>query len=294
MYQFSHLGRPVDLRFRTNRIISILMLVSGIVAFVAAFITDMGFSNALSALFVTAFATFITWALAREIDPDHDWSAFVAVVLVWLALLYFTDSSSARPIPQLGWLSMGLILASTRIVSRIIGLPLRISDSVLVLVGIAMAVFFDNWVIALIPIAALFLDGIMVNPLRRHLAFSGLASVMVILWVQFRGFPETQGLASAYIVAVTIVSAGFFLTIAATRKITSVPDLDTYTLDIRRIRAAMILALAAGLVSVLRHGDNAVITLLPLWCAMIAVAVYRVPITVQEWMAYRKRKVQPA
>lgn len=290
MYEFSYLARPVDLRFRTNRMIAILIPVAGIVAFVVALITDMGLSNALFALFITAFATFLTWALARELDPDHDWSAFVAVALIWLALLFYTDLSLAKPIPQLGLLSLALIVASMRITSRIIGPPSRIGDSVLVLLGIALALYFDKWVITLIPIAALLLDGIMVNPLRRHLVFSGLASVIVVLWLVFRGFPETQGLTSVHTIAVAVISLGYFLTIAATRKITSVPDLDGYILDIRRVRAAMILALAAGLVSVLWNGSAAIVFLLPLWCAMIGVTLYRLPVTVQEWMAYRKRK----
>jgi hypothetical protein len=285
MYQFSHLGRPIDQNYRTNVLISILVPVSGIIAFILALLAEMDFTNALLAGFFTAASTFITWAIGRELDPDHDWSAFIGIVLVWLAMVAYRA-------PVLGLLSLPMLIGAMRLTNRTVGPPALMFDSALFLLGIIVVAFLGQWIVAVIGVLALLLDGVLVQTVRRHLLFAAVAAVLVALRVAILGLTETFGLSGLHVIGVIVITLLFFLTIAATRTVKAETDVEGYQLDIRRVRAGMILGLACALVSALWNGDQGIIWLLPLWSSMLGAALYRLPVTVREWMAYRRAKAE--
>lgn len=75
------LGRDIDFHYPTNKLIIILSaMVVGIGWFV-----NGSFMSGLS----LGGSTFITWALARELDPKHEYSAFLAVTFSLLNIFYF-------------------------------------------------------------------------------------------------------------------------------------------------------------------------------------------------------------
>ena len=285
--QVSHLGRDIDPNYRTNLIIMILTPLSAVVAFILALIGDLTLMQAASAAFFTAGMTFGSWAFAREIDPDHDWSAFVAVAFAWVAAYIYRA-------PVLGVFSLAMMLYVLRMTNRVIGLAPTIADSALILLTIIITAFFDNWVVAWIGVVAFLLDGLMVNPLRRHLGFAAVATVIVLLRLVILDLPATGSLNGLNVIGVIVVTLAFFLTIVATRKVKSQTDANNQALDVRRIRAAMILTLAAALVSALWSGDTGVEWMLPLWCAMLGVAVYRLPVTIYEWRTYQQQRTKSA
>lgn len=77
------LGRNIDFHYKTNKIIAI---VSVVVAAIGWILTG----NVLSGLYI-GFGSFLTWALSRELDPKHDYSAFLAVGFSLLNLFYYED-----------------------------------------------------------------------------------------------------------------------------------------------------------------------------------------------------------
>jgi hypothetical protein len=285
--QVSHLGRDIDPSYRTNLIIMILTPLSAVVVFVLALVSNMPPMQAASAAFFTTGMTFGSWAFAREIDPDHDWSAFVGVAFAWVAAYLYRA-------PVLGMFSLGMMLYALRMTNRVIGFAPTIADSALILLAIIITAFLDNWVVAWIGIAAFLLDGLLVNPVRRHLAFAAVGAVITLLRLVILDFPATGSLTGLNVIAVIVVSIAFFLTIAATRKVKSQTDMNNQALDVRRIRAAMILTLAAAFVSALWNGDAGINWMLPLWCAMLGVAVYRLPVTIYEWRTYQQQKAKSA
>lgn len=84
----THLGRPFDLSLMSNRLAVGITLAAGLGGLVVWRLTGDG-----DALWAPVHAG-LAWALVREIDPDHDWSAIVSCVLAatWV-LIGFTSMS---------------------------------------------------------------------------------------------------------------------------------------------------------------------------------------------------------
>jgi hypothetical protein len=287
MQQVSNLGRDIDPNYRTNLIIMILTPLSAVVAFVIAVIAGMGFGDAAVRAFFTAGATFAAWAFSREIDPDHDWSAFVAVGLAWIGCYIYRA-------PVFGAFSLAMMMYALRMTNRVVGAAPTVVDSGLILAEIAVTAFLNNWVVAWVGVAAFLLDGLMVNKVKRHLALAGIAALITLLRPLVIPLPDMYTLSNENLIAVVVVSLAFFLTIAATRKLTSKTDTGNKSLNVPRVRAAMILTLAASIVSVLWNGDFGVQWMYPLWTAMFGVALYCLPVTVREWSKYQQKRAKAA
>jgi len=109
------LVRKVDINYTTNRLILILSLIVGIIGY---FIT-----GALSSGLSLAGGTFLTWALAREVDPKHEYSAFLSAALSLANLFYFES---------MNLLAIFWILLLLRMVSEICGKKLTSLDFLIV------------------------------------------------------------------------------------------------------------------------------------------------------------------
>ncbi|WP_319402028.1 hypothetical protein [uncultured Anaeromusa sp.] len=160
MERFTHLGRPVDLAYPTNAAIAILSVATMIVVSLWHLIY-------LASEFILALiqggqiggVVFLTWALGREVDPDANVVAFLAIVpaLVLSVLV---------GVPDFSLLFLALLLF--RVVNRSIGLPAKRSDSLLVLVLASWLAWSGAWYGLVCSTVAFLLDSILVNPLPRH------------------------------------------------------------------------------------------------------------------------------
>jgi len=75
------LGRKIDLHYKPNLIIVLCVLI---VIVIGGLVTG----EVLSGIYQGG-GVFLTWALSRELDPAHDYSAFIAAALSLFMLLYF-------------------------------------------------------------------------------------------------------------------------------------------------------------------------------------------------------------
>jgi len=75
------LGRKIDLRYKPNLIIVLCALI---VSIIGGLVTG----EVLSGIYL-GVGVFLTWALSRELDPAHDYSAFIAAALSLFMLFYF-------------------------------------------------------------------------------------------------------------------------------------------------------------------------------------------------------------
>lgn len=75
------LGRKIDLGYKTNKLIVLMTLLA---AFIGLIVTR----DILSGLSIGA-GIFLTWALSRELDPKHEYSAFVAAALSLVNVIYY-------------------------------------------------------------------------------------------------------------------------------------------------------------------------------------------------------------
>lgn len=120
------LGRKIDFSYKTNLLILILVVVVSAVGWLVTGEISSGISLGGS--------VFLTWALCREIDPAHDYSAFVAVALS-LLMLFNIETIQLFP---LFWLLMLL-----RAVNGISGKELTLIDLV-TLLGFTVYIAFVN------------------------------------------------------------------------------------------------------------------------------------------------------
>lgn len=77
------LGRSMDFSYKTNQMI---VLASAVVAAIGWWLTG----NVLSGVYI-GFSVFLTWALVRELDPNHDYAAFLAAAFSLLNLFYYEN-----------------------------------------------------------------------------------------------------------------------------------------------------------------------------------------------------------
>jgi hypothetical protein len=270
MSDVTALGRLPDPSYPTNRTISILALVVAIAGMIVRLLSGaVLFKSALWGI-GAGFALFLTWALGREIDPDHDLSAFVGAGLVFIALLLF-DSPSLLVVL---WLLLLL-----RLVNRTVGLPAKPLDSLAVLGLGAWLTWQGYWIVGLMTAAAFMLDGLLSPPLRRHLFVSGLALITSVVLSIFHPDVAMKGGSTMPVIIASVAIAGLFLLVILTsREIQAVGDATGKRLNARRVQAAQVLALLTALFFAWWAGTSGVVVLLPLWAAVVGVGLYRVAI----------------
>ncbi len=114
------LGRKIDMNYKTNKWITIISIL---VASIGGIITK-DFSSGLS----IGMGTFLTWALAREVDPKHDLSAFICIAFSSINLFFFKE---------IKLLEVFYILLTLRLISGITGKKVTVID-ILSIFGLAL------------------------------------------------------------------------------------------------------------------------------------------------------------
>lgn len=105
------LGRKLDFRYKPNLIIILFVLITTAVGWLST-------GQILSGIYLGG-GVFMTWALCRELDPAHDYSAFIAAAL---SLFIIIDSESIQ------FLNLFWLLLMLRAVNGIIGKELTLFD----------------------------------------------------------------------------------------------------------------------------------------------------------------------
>jgi hypothetical protein len=217
---------------------------------------------------VGAGVVFGTWALARELAPDDQRAAFVAMAFGFATSLLVVGAS-------LSLLFAALFLA--RIVNRTVGSPATVVDAIAVLALVGWAAVStrspDLWLAAALAFA---LDAHLSGGRLRPWAF---AAACLVLMVGQLAYPLTIGTARAEIVAGAgspgmagivwplPVAAVFIATILRTRSLDSVADATGAPLSVLRVRAGMIVVLLFTARSLL-HGDEGVARSVLLWSVL--------------------------
>lgn len=213
-----------------------------------------------------AFAVFFAWALARELDPDHDLSAFVGVALL-VPALWLVGLPALLP---LLW-----VLVMARIVNRTSGVPGRLLDSLSLLTFGGWLTWQGNWIYGLATSVAFLLDSQLAAPLQRQLWFAGLALIVtVVASLQYGDWTGPGGLPLPVLLALLLGSALFLLVIVRTRVLRSVGDVTGEPLDPGRVRATQGLVLISALQVAWWAGTAGVVALLSLWAAILGTALY--------------------
>ena len=157
------LARKVDPNYKTNRIILLMTIAVLIVR--GLFTNDWGGSLVFSGGF------FLTWALAREIDPLHEKSAFVAAFIYLSMAMWVVE------------LNLGLVFLTVlllRGITKITGKKTTVID-LLVLMGLGVYLIIgqENGISILLPGEALQDDAFRVILLLLGLLFGTFYGMML-------------------------------------------------------------------------------------------------------------------
>jgi hypothetical protein len=259
--------RPIDPSYPTNRAIAAFTMAvtaGGIVLqLIAGAEPTQGVSWGISA----GLTVFIAWALGRELDPDHDLSAFFAAGLALIGLFLFDLPS----LMALFWMILLL-----RVVNRTTGLPAKMLDSLLMLGLGSWLTWQGGWIYGLMTGLAFFLDSRLSPPHRRHLLLAVVALLATVILFSVAGsMPGGDRPSMLAILAVLGISVLFAPVILVSRQLNAVGDATGERLNPGRVQAAQVVALLTGLQLAWWDGDPGVVQLTPLWATLLGVAMYR-------------------
>lgn len=253
IYQYTSIGRPLDPAWPSNKAVLVLMPLAAVLGAALEWADGGTLSAVMLQALNLALALFLSWALARELDPDDQTVAFISLaagVLVGMLL----DSP--------GLLAAVATLGLIRVVNRSTGLPARKSDSVvLVLLTITVIYWTGSPLFGGVAALAFVLDGSLKEPLRQQWVFALVCLGGMIVYLVDHdsglGLPGTPDSLFEWLSVLFLLM--FALDILLTRRIRSRGDINDRPLLVGRVRGGMAVGLLAALQSVDRPENVAVI-----------------------------------
>lgn len=266
MRNFTSIGRPIDPNYPTNRAIAMLVALAAFGGTILKLAMGVALFQSVLWGLSAGLAVFLTWAICRELDPDYDLSAFVAVGFAIIALVLWDLPDASL----LFWL-----LLSVRIVNRTTGLPATFFDSLGVLTFGSWLSFQGNWGIGVLTAVAFFLDGQLPSANQQQKLFALLSGVAAVSALAIGthtfgadGIPLALGIA--------LGCCGFFWPVFAdSRTMATIADDTGESLNGHRVQSGQILALVAGVEIAVWHGSLGLVAMMPLWSAVLGAATYR-------------------
>lgn len=175
IYKYTSVGRPLDNEYKTNRFIGYIILITIGAAFIYQILSDTIWVDSIWWSLGAGLTVFLSWALAREFDPDHDYAAFVAAGLSVIALVLFG-------LPD--FLVLFWFLLAGRIINRTTGLPARVQDSIIVLLIAGWLTFKGNWGIGVATIYVFVSDSKLEPQLKKQWIFAAIISLALALLLE--------------------------------------------------------------------------------------------------------------
>ena len=223
-------------------------------------------ASALQAFFIV----FASWALGRELAPDHNPAAFVGTALAFASLWWW-------PAPSL--LLLLTALALSRVVNRSTGLTARLGDSLIVTALVIWTmVSLESPLCGVVGALAFMLDARLADPHRRQWSFAAVCLTATGAQVWLTG---TTGISAS--ISVTLLAGAPYLIVGGTLvaflllslgqgSVSSLGDVGGRALDPSRVRGGMLvvwlLVLQMGL-----QGLEAIETTMPVVAAMAGVVL---------------------
>lgn len=267
VYRYSSLARPLDPNFGTNQAVIILAPLGGLAVAVYIHLTNvMGIADTALIALEATFIGFLAWALGRELDPDINQSAFVAMALALVAMAFGYNVSI---------LNIAAVLFAVRIVNRTVGDPLKRIDLVMMgLFAIGLSVLGAPWWTCFLIAAALTIDTVFDRTQGNNLLAAGVAFIAGLYAMMSTGAPHVGNavlIERGWLVAVVVAGGLYLLMVSLTPEPKSCCDVRLEEqLQKRRIQVGMLLALA-GAVASLFGGPAQFHATLPVWAAIAGV-----------------------
>lgn len=265
--KISALGRPILLNCTTNRVIVYFTLTVFAAVFLYQLVLTAPFMEALSVSASAALAVFLTWAISREIDPAHDWSAFAGLPFTLAAALLYGS-------PAL--ITLFFLLLFSRLINGTTGLRATLFDAVMLTV--LAVLLFTNSVFIGLPLLALgFGFEALTIPGNRNKAYFAVPSIILFLVLISFFVPDHYYVAGYNLytgaVALVIIFLSIFLMVRA-KKSRVKADHGAQVLDNRRILLAQAALACFIIIELYLKGNIVLVMLYPVLFAYLGTAVY--------------------
>lgn len=261
----SSLTRGLNFDFFSNRYVLALAAVSMFVAFIYQLLKGDLASMFWSVPYVGVYS-FLVWALAREIDPDHNLTAYISsalssVLLVFMPV-YFNQAL----------LLIFLLVVLSRMISRINGNKASLIDSILLTtLTLTITVIGRNFLVPLFTSIAFLFDFLLIGSNKRAGIFTLINGLISLYFVYNHGASISQHrlvgehfFLILYLVVVFLVYALFI-----GRSVQAQDDLNNTKLEDRRIFSVRILFLWTTAVLSIQGGTTALAGLAGLWIILL-------------------------
>lgn len=217
----------------------ILVPLAALVGLVWALYSGADWGVSLHAALVFAAAVFGCWALARELLPDDQVSAFISMLLGFLTAFSF---------PSPGLLTLFCTLVLVRIINRSSGLLPRLGDSIAVTVLVIITIYAtDSAWFGLVGAAAFLLDGLLKRPAKRQWAFALICFLATVVYAVDHDVVLLQvKVPQSLLLWLCIIALLFFLLqVLMLKKIHSRGDADNKRLELERVKGGMVIGILA-------------------------------------------------
>ncbi len=262
---FTSLARVVDPRYPTNLAILILSTLAGGVLFLYKIYQGVDLSSSIISAIALSLTVFLTWALGREIDPEHELAAFAGLFLVIPGYLLF-------PAPNLGAVFTTLLLL--RFLIRTTGLSPKFLDSIAIFgLGIWL-VFQGDCIFGFMTAAVFFLDSRLPDPKKKNLYFSGIVMVLTILsfYVQKPAAPQANIFSTESFIVIGVILL-FTPLIAHSRNTQVICDFPGETINPLRLQIGQFLAITIVTLVWIIQGIDGIIALIPVWGSIVGLSI---------------------
>lgn len=260
--RYAGLARPVDLKYKSNFAIVITALILLLPGTIYQFFLGNDIPDSIGWGVKLSLVAFLTWMTARELDPDRNISAFLAIPFSLVAFFYFPEIQIL--------LLIGLILA-LRIVNQITGQHARWVESFIVLGLGTYLTWRDSHLFGFAISAAFLADSRLSLPHQRHFWFGCVALLISLIVIILSLEPgAARSLSTEWLAFVIINCLLFIFVIRRYKHPQSSRDYSHKPLNARRIQAAQVLALTAMLVHFVDQGSTGLFQTSIFWSAVLA------------------------
>ena len=258
-------GRPLDFNYKTNKVIAIVSLFTLIAGIVFQLVTGKAFLNSLLWAAGAGAAVFLTWAIARELDPDHHWAAFPGVVIMLIAL----------PLVGLpGFILLFWLLTATRVLNHTTGLRPGLADSVVLTILTGWLLWKGYWIPGVLTVVVFILDGFMDGENRKQFVFGVVNLILIITGRFLELFYMVEVEIEMYLAIGTLLVTLFFLpVIISSSKVESTGDNTGDKLDPVRVQLGMIISIVAMITVIITNGLQGFISFAPVVASIVGLSL---------------------
>lgn len=261
MTRLTHLGREFHPRYSTHRWVIVIGLSAALWGGGLAAVRGAGLSQASWSAAASAAAAFLAWAIGRELDPDHKFSAILAAVATALVQPWL----GAANLLGLAW-----CLGLARIVNGSTGLPPTASDLLLHFGAAALVGWLAGPVLPAVSGLGVVLAALIHNRPRWQVGGGLLHVITSVVLALLIGWRTSDPPAAVVALATAVGAVGIVWVFGSQARIVSTGDYSGEPLKRRAVQAAIALAALVVWLEWVRSPDLAIRAWFPLLAALLA------------------------